>query len=204
MGGLLTLVISFLARLVGLGKVSDAVVNIVNKIRAPIDKALDKVVEWIVATAKKLGKLVAQNARALFSWAFAKKTFKDGKGVTHSFYVNDGALMVASTPQAAGEFVGYYVKKNGDPKGIEPKITSLITKAAAVAAEIAKISATTPEGTVPAPDKQKELLALSMQIRELLAALVGGDRDVGKAMEKYKLEDRSLRTRRFRSPSAIN
>ena len=53
MAGLLTLVISFLARLVGLGKVSDAVVNIVNKIRAPIDKALDKVVEWIVATARR-------------------------------------------------------------------------------------------------------------------------------------------------------
>jgi hypothetical protein len=59
MAGLLTLVISFLARLVGLGKVSDAVVNIVNKIRAPIDKALDKVVEWVVNTAKKIGKLLS-------------------------------------------------------------------------------------------------------------------------------------------------
>jgi hypothetical protein len=48
MAGLLTLVISFLARIVGLGKVSDAVLEIVKKIRAPIDKALDKVVEWIV------------------------------------------------------------------------------------------------------------------------------------------------------------
>jgi hypothetical protein len=60
MAGLLTLVISFLARLVGLGKVSDVVVNIVSKIRAPIDRALDKVVEWVVSTAKKLGRLVAQ------------------------------------------------------------------------------------------------------------------------------------------------
>ena len=60
MAGLLTLVISFLARLVGLGKVTDAVLNIVKKIRAPIDKALDKVVEWIVNTAKKLGRIVAQ------------------------------------------------------------------------------------------------------------------------------------------------
>jgi hypothetical protein len=60
MAGLLTLVISFLARLVGLGKVSDHVIKIVNKIRAPIDKALDKVVGWIVNTAKKLGKLVVQ------------------------------------------------------------------------------------------------------------------------------------------------
>ena len=57
MAGLLTLVISFLARIAGLGKVSDAVVGVVKKIRAPIDKALDKVVEWIVTMAKKVGKL---------------------------------------------------------------------------------------------------------------------------------------------------
>jgi hypothetical protein len=60
MAGFLTLVISFLARFAGLGKVSDAVVKLLNKIRAPIDKALDKVVAWIVAMAKKLGKFIAQ------------------------------------------------------------------------------------------------------------------------------------------------
>lgn len=60
MAGLLTLVISFLARLIGLGKVSDVVINIVNKIRAPIDRALDKVVEWILNTARRLGRFVAQ------------------------------------------------------------------------------------------------------------------------------------------------
>jgi hypothetical protein len=60
MAGLLTLVISFLARFIGLGKVSDKVKEIIAKIRAPIDKALDKVIEWIVATAKKIGKFFAQ------------------------------------------------------------------------------------------------------------------------------------------------
>lgn len=54
MAGLLTLVISFLARIAGLGKVSDAVLNIVKKVREPIDKAIDAVIAWIVATAKRL------------------------------------------------------------------------------------------------------------------------------------------------------
>jgi len=63
MGGLLTLVISFLARIAGLGKVSDAVKDIVNKVRAPIDKALDKVIEWIVNTAKKAGRFIAGAAQ---------------------------------------------------------------------------------------------------------------------------------------------
>jgi hypothetical protein len=59
MAGLLTLVISFLARFAGLGKVSDEVTKIIGKIRAPIDKALDAVIGWIVAMAKKVGKLIA-------------------------------------------------------------------------------------------------------------------------------------------------
>src|SRR5205085_2410977 len=59
MGGLLTLVISFLARLVGLGRVSDAVKNIVARIRAPIDRALDRVVEWIAAGARRAGRFIA-------------------------------------------------------------------------------------------------------------------------------------------------
>ncbi|MDB5033879.1 MAG: hypothetical protein JWQ98_1120 [Chlorobi bacterium] len=61
MAGLLTLVISFLARFAGLGRVSDAVINVVNRVRAPIDRALDRVVDWIVATARRLGRFVAQS-----------------------------------------------------------------------------------------------------------------------------------------------
>ena len=60
LAGLLTLVVSFLARFAGLGRVSDAVKNIINKIREPIDKALDKVVNWIVTQARRLGRFVAQ------------------------------------------------------------------------------------------------------------------------------------------------
>jgi hypothetical protein len=58
--GVLSLAISFLAGFVGLGKVADKVMAVINKIRAPIDKALDWLIGWIVATAKKLGKMVAQ------------------------------------------------------------------------------------------------------------------------------------------------
>ena len=186
MGGLLTLVISFLARLVGLGKVSDVVVDIVNKIRAPIDKALDRVIDWIVATAKKLGKLVAEKAEELFSWAFAKRQFAAG-GVTHHLYVSDAdELTIASTPQGAEAFVDAYLKENSDPKGIGPRVKPLIKQAKAIAAEIAKVKGA--KGAVPAKAKQKELLDLSLQICEMLTELVGGDRDIGDEPEKYLLE----------------
>jgi hypothetical protein len=61
LAGLLTLAINFLAGFLGLGRIADKVMNIINtKVRAPIDKALDKVVDWIVSTARRLGKFVAQ------------------------------------------------------------------------------------------------------------------------------------------------
>ena len=60
MAGLLTLVISFLARIAGLGRVSDAVTRVIDRVRQPIDRALDRVVAWIVRQARRLGRFVAQ------------------------------------------------------------------------------------------------------------------------------------------------
>jgi hypothetical protein len=57
LAGLLSLAISFLAGFLGLGKIADKVMNIINtKVRAPVDKAIDFVINWIVTTAKKLFK----------------------------------------------------------------------------------------------------------------------------------------------------
>ena len=54
MGGLLSLAISFLAGFLGLGKVTDKIMAVVQKVRGAVDKALDTAVNWIVAKAKKL------------------------------------------------------------------------------------------------------------------------------------------------------
>ena len=66
LAGLLSLAISFLAGAFGLGKVSDKVRGIINKIRAKIDKAIDAALAWIVAKAK-----------ALFAKAFSKDKTDD-------------------------------------------------------------------------------------------------------------------------------
>jgi hypothetical protein len=68
LAGLLSLAISFLAGFAGLGKVSDKVMGIFNRLRAPIDKALDALITWIVTTAKKL-----------FARVFAKKEDPNAK-----------------------------------------------------------------------------------------------------------------------------
>jgi len=57
LAGLLVLAISFLAGFLGLNKIADKVMDIINtKVRAPVDKAIDFVINWIVTTAKNLFK----------------------------------------------------------------------------------------------------------------------------------------------------
>ncbi|TVM02872.1 MAG: hypothetical protein CV087_08180, partial [Candidatus Brocadia sp. WS118] len=54
MGRTVPVIISFLARLIGLGGISDTIRDIINRIRQPVDKALDRIVAWIVGQARRL------------------------------------------------------------------------------------------------------------------------------------------------------
>jgi hypothetical protein len=109
MAGLLTLVISFLARIAGLGRVSDAVINIVNRVRAPIDRALDRVVDWIVAQARRLGRLVVSGVQSIVQWWRMRQQFRAADGETHTLYFegseSNPVLMIASTPTRYENFV---------------------------------------------------------------------------------------------------
>jgi len=118
MGGLLTLVISFLARLVGLGRVSDAVTNIVNRIRAPIDRALDRVVEWIVNTARRLGRLVVRGARAAAAGVrsivlrFTQRKSFSAAGQTHQMWITEqGEPQVSSNAMPLGTRIGTWRRR---------------------------------------------------------------------------------------------
>jgi len=62
LGGLLSLAISFLAGFAGLGKVTDKIMGVVNKVRGIVDKALDTAINFIIGKAK-----------ALFAKLFSKK-----------------------------------------------------------------------------------------------------------------------------------
>jgi uncharacterized protein DUF4157 len=188
LAGVLKLAINFLAAFAGLGNVADKVMAVIEKVRAPIDKALDWLVDWIVKAAKTVISKGKAAVGKLLRWAFAKKTFKDGEGKQHSLYVSDaGVLTVASAPMAALEFVNWYEKThNGDAK-IAGEARGLIAEAQKVVVEIEK-ETTKPED-VPAPAKQQKLLALNTKISEKLSQLVGRDPKVASDLEKkYLLE----------------
>lgn len=56
----MSLALAFLANFAGLGNVPKKVMDLLKKIRDPVDKALNKVVEWVVAQARRLGQSIAQ------------------------------------------------------------------------------------------------------------------------------------------------
>ena len=60
LAGLLTLAVNFLAGFAGLGRVADQVRGVIARIRAPIDRALDRVVAWVVSMARRVGRFIAQ------------------------------------------------------------------------------------------------------------------------------------------------
>lgn len=138
MGGLLTLVISFLARIAGLGRVTDAVTNVVNRVRQPIDRALDRVVEWIVAQARRLGRLAVGAASSIATrvsgWLGLRLAFRTN-GESHTlFFRGEGAsarLVVASDEQT----IDVLLADNG---AFERQIIALGSPAAITALRTAK------------------------------------------------------------------
>ena len=115
MAGLLTLVISFLARLVGLGNVSEAVSNVIAKVRAPVDVAMDKVVAWVVETAKKLGKLAVGAVKGavakVAAWWARTTGFKNAAGESHTLSLEQRGELPVLVIQSSPEILGDYIKK---------------------------------------------------------------------------------------------
>jgi hypothetical protein len=105
LGGLLKLVISFLAEQAGLGNVGSAIKDIINKVRDPIDKALDRVVEWIVSMSKKA---VSGAIGAVKDWWRARFSTKVGDE-THTITAHgEGAsaeIYIETSPKKLAEFL---------------------------------------------------------------------------------------------------
>lgn len=199
LAGLLTLAISFLAGFLGLGKVADKVMEIIKRIRAPIDKALDFLVNWIVKAGRKLLGNIKKGAKALLGWAKAKTGFSDDKGKAHSITVTEkggkARLTIESAPQPARDFLKAYVsektgqapdfkKKNAD------KISACETAMDAAQSVIDDIARQTAAGKTEdqLAGAYQKLLEKNVAVSDALRLLIGDDRSFGKMREKYLLE----------------
>jgi len=74
LAGLLSLAISFLAGFLGLGKITDKIKGVIEKVRASVDKAIDAVINWIVTKAKAMfGKLFSNDKKNALDPEIQKK-----------------------------------------------------------------------------------------------------------------------------------
>ncbi|MDA8018115.1 MAG: hypothetical protein MPN21_11775 [Thermoanaerobaculia bacterium] len=100
----MTLAISFMARFLGLGGIGKKIQELVQTVRRPVNRALDKLISWLVKKGKALwGKAKATASRLkgkLVAWWKTTRVFKSRKGKNHKlFYRRKGRraiLMVAS------------------------------------------------------------------------------------------------------------
>jgi len=97
MGLTVPVIISFLARLLGLGGVAGKIRKIVKKVQRRVDRAIDKALKRIVAKFKGLvgkGKALGKKAlakgkaaaRQLFEWWKMKRKFKSRSGGSHTLF----------------------------------------------------------------------------------------------------------------------
>jgi Domain of unknown function (DUF4157) len=110
---LLGLAITFLAGFLGLGRVGARIRAIIDRVRQPIDRALDWLVNWIVTAARRLGRAVVSGARNVASgvmqWWTARQAFTARDGTAHSLYIQgsstNGRLTVSTIPTPVEEFL---------------------------------------------------------------------------------------------------
>ncbi|QDT98538.1 hypothetical protein [Gimesia aquarii] len=117
MANSIPLIIAFLARLVGLGDIGDKIKSVVSKLRQPIDKVIEFVVEKLIAFGKKVWGGIKSGAQQVANWWDAKEEFKDTNGETHHlYYDSQRRVVVASEPTQLNENVFREIESNGTPK----------------------------------------------------------------------------------------
>lgn len=188
----LNVVIPFLAKFAGLGGIPDKLVALLKKIRAPIDKGMDKIVAWLGALLKKLGAA----AKRLLNWWTKKKPIAGGDTPHTLTFEGKGRgakLVVRSVPQLPSQFLGKEAtrakktgKERSEPvdtvkgmeKGIQKLQDQLVILDGKTAPTPAAQAANEADGLMTQLDG--ELLTLSTFIGGKLVEW-GGDPDIGAA-----------------------
>lgn len=121
----LPVALGFLARLIGLGDIAAPVRNLIERARGVLDRAMDRVVEWLAGMGRGLRgaafRVRAAGGRALARWR-ARKAFTASDGSSHTVFVRardpEAPLMVASaTPMPVRAFladVGIILRERRD------------------------------------------------------------------------------------------
>ena len=187
----LALAISFLARFVGLGGVPQKLVAIVRRIRQPIDKGLERLVDWLGALLKRLGQAARGAASALRRW-WTKQVPVTGGDEAHTLtFEGEGPsaqLVLKSQPTRPEQFLVAVADKQAIPeKTRKEPIRSAGVQANAIAAtqqELEKYDAA--DRPTPAGRSSGSADALSSRLDRQLATLAT---HIGKTLEGWNATD---------------
>ena len=171
-------IISFLARLIGLGGISERIRSIIDRIRQPIDRALDKLVEWIVVQARRLGNAVVSGARRvgqrILNWLRIRKSFRTSDGESHVIYFQQQGTQVnfiraSNNPENVKDYLTRLDIKSTDPR------FSKYRQAKDLAAEIILITRTPDSGQEATNSRQEsQIIEKVNALSILLIDMVGG------------------------------
>ena len=183
----LVVVIAFLAKFAGLGGIPDKLVGIVKKIRQPIDKGLDKIVDWLGKMLQKLLSAAKEGAKKLLEW-WRKSAPITGGDEDHTLTFQgermSAKLVVRSAPEPPSEFlIREHQRKKQEPKTLTTPLKN--TKACekeifGLQQKLAKVDDN--ERVAASGTKRKEADADSGKLNTALTTLSG---IIGKALASW-------------------
>lgn len=203
MGRMVPVIIGFLARMLNLGGISAKVKSIIDKVRKPINQAIDKVLAVIVGKIKgALGKVKtgAKNVKdAVVKFLFPKKVFQAG-GETHTLYFDkSGAgqkLFISSDPKTIHAFLSNMEKQTA--KMSKSQVDSLKAAKTLVDEKIEPLAKRIQNAKTAAKDKNlkskqgdtlfNDMLTHEVNLSKLITIILGKRVTKATELEIYKLE----------------
>lgn len=177
----LPVMISFLARLIGLGGISAKIRKVIMKIRKPIDKAMNKVIGWVVKKGKKLFgkvmKLVKGGKERIVDWWRKRKKFKAAKEMHTLHFQGKGRsarLMLSTSPTLLKDYMKSIRKRQENKKADKQRIIATIDEKIRQLEKLADASESKTSRTKGASSNVDPEQALNT-IAKLLPELMGLD-----------------------------
>ena len=110
----LTTVIAFLANFLHLGNIAKKIMEVVHKVQAYVDKALDIAIDFVIGKAKAFIAKAKTAIAGVFNWGAVKSNFTDEDGESHTISVEDKGgtpqLTIASAPPPAQTFLDEFLR----------------------------------------------------------------------------------------------
>lgn len=171
----LVLVISFLARLVGLGGIPGKLVGIVRRIRAPIDRGLDRIVAWLGEMLKRLGATARRAVGSVLQW-WKKKVPVNAGGETHNLMFEGEGSAARFIVRSKPEYPENFVVKYNPPDASMNLVSAANRKVELRMRKLEALRSSNPVDNAAVEKEQMELQSEMAEVGKLIDAIAGKGR----------------------------